>query len=181
MKLFLVRHGQTDWNIGKKIQGSTDIPLNQTGIQQTEQLRDQIRSRNLRFDYCYVSPLQRAQKTAEIITDGQYDFIHDALLTERGYGTLEGKFDAFDSIGLDIFDLRLNTNEYGIEPIKDVFARTKQFLEKIIVAHPKDAAILIVAHGGSLRTLHFNIVGYNEDTNLRATHFENCEMREYEI
>lgn len=181
MKLYLVRHGQTDWNIGKQLQGVMDIPLNQTGIHQAEELQKRIDERGLRFDYCYASPLQRARKTAEIITNNQYDFIYDPLLVERGYGELEGKIEEFDRLKLDIFNLRINDDRYGIEPIKSVLLRAKQFLDKIIATHPKDSSILIVAHGGSLRALHFNIVGYDDDTNLRTMHFENCEMREYEI
>lgn len=181
MKLYLVRHGQTDWNIGKQLQGIADIPLNQTGIEQAQELQKHIKERGLHFDYCYASPLQRARKTAEIITDGQYEFIYDPLLVERGYGELEGKIEEFDRLKLDIFNLRINADEYGIEPIKSVLGRAKQFLDKIVTAHPKDSSILIVAHGGSLRALHFNIVGYDDDANLRTMHFENCEMREYEI
>lgn len=181
MKLYLVRHGQTDWNIGKQLQGIADIPLNQTGIEQAQELQKHIKERGLYFDYCYASPLQRARKTAEIITDGQYEFIYDPLLVERGYGELEGKIEEFDRLKLDIFNLRINADEYGIEPIKSVLGRTKQFLNKIVATHPKDASILIVAHGGSLRALHFNIVGYDDDTNLRTIYFENCEMREYKI
>lgn len=181
MKLYLVRHGQTDWNIGKQIQGLTDIPLNQTGIHQAEELQQQIQARDLHFDYCYASPLRRARTTAEIITDGQYDFIYDDLLVERGYGELEGKIDDFKRLKLDIFSLQINADDYGVEPIKSVLARAKKFLDKIIATHPSDSSILIVAHGGLLRALHFNIVGYNDDTDLKVIHFENCEMREYEV
>lgn len=181
MKLYLVRHGQTDWNIGKQLQGIMDIPLNQTGIQQAQELCQKIATRGLSFDYCYASPLQRARKTAEIITAGQYDFTYDPLLVERGYGELEGKVEEFNRLKLDIFNLQTNADEYGIEPIKNVLLRTKKFLDKLTSAHPQDSSILIVAHGGSLRALHFNIVGYDDDTNLRIVHFENCEMREYEI
>ena len=58
MRLFLVRHGQTDWNVSHKAQGQTDIPLNATGILQAEELREKLK--DYQFDKCYVSPLKRA-------------------------------------------------------------------------------------------------------------------------
>lgn len=68
MKLFLIRHGQTDWNIQGKIQGSCDIELNDTGIKQAEELNKKILERNYQFSKIYSSPKVRAFKTAEILS-----------------------------------------------------------------------------------------------------------------
>ncbi len=57
MQIYLVRHGETDWNRENRLQGQTDIPLNNTGISQAYQLRQKINARNLKFDAVYVSPL----------------------------------------------------------------------------------------------------------------------------
>ena len=59
MKLYVIRHGQTDWNLIGKIQGQTDIKLNQTGITQAEKVRDEIE----KYDFCLIicSPLKRAK------------------------------------------------------------------------------------------------------------------------
>ena len=73
MKLYLVRHGQTDWNIGKQAQGVADIELNATGIAQAEALRDRIAAEGLQFGYVYASPLRRAKKTAQIITNDRQE------------------------------------------------------------------------------------------------------------
>lgn len=60
MKLYIARHGQTDWNVEHKAQGRTDIPLNDIGKKQAEQLRENIK--NIKFDVVYASPLKRAAK-----------------------------------------------------------------------------------------------------------------------
>lgn len=65
MKLFLTRHGQTDWNIAQKIQGRTDIELNATGIRQAENTREKLLDETI--DLIISSPLKRTKKTAEII------------------------------------------------------------------------------------------------------------------
>ena len=63
--LYIVRHGQTDWNVRQLRQGRTDIELNETGIEQAMELRDKLKS--VKIDVCYASPLKRAMKTAQII------------------------------------------------------------------------------------------------------------------
>ena len=69
MKLYVMRHGQTDWNVAGKIQGSTDIELNETGIKQAEATKEKLLGENI--DVIISSPLKRARKTAEIIASGR--------------------------------------------------------------------------------------------------------------
>lgn len=178
MKLYLVRHGQTDFNAGNLAQGISDIPLNDTGKAQAAALAHTVQP--MHFDAYYVSPLQRARQTAEIITGGQADFIVDPLLRERSFGEVEGRHVDWSQVG-DIHDRRANISTYGIEPVNDLLARAKTFLDHLKATHRPDETILVVAHGGLLRALHFNIVGYDDDTDFPAFHFENCEMREYNI
>ena len=86
MKLVLVRHGQTDWNIGKLAQGQCDIPLNATGIKQANEARDKLAGYD--FNTRYSSPLSRAAETAKIIC-GDQPIIYDDLLKERAFGEYE--------------------------------------------------------------------------------------------
>ena len=67
MKLYLVRHGQTDWNVARKFQGDTDIPLNEKGIKQSYIVKEKLN--NINIDLCISSPLSRALETAKIICD----------------------------------------------------------------------------------------------------------------
>ncbi|MBQ2638456.1 histidine phosphatase family protein [Candidatus Saccharibacteria bacterium] len=177
MKLYVVRHGQTDWNLKDLAQGRADIPLNARGIKQAEELKEKIR--DLKFDICYSSPLLRAKETAEIIVGDKCKIIYDDNLREKDFGNLEGT----DSKTWeeDDYDLRLNSSYGGMEPILDVFKRSKKALERIKTENPEDARVLVVAHGTFLKTLHFNIVGYNLDTDITTFKLENGEIREYEI
>ena len=63
MKLYMIRHGQTEWNKEKRLQGRADIPLNAYGIQLAEETRDGLLG--VRFDIAFTSPLKRAKKTAQ--------------------------------------------------------------------------------------------------------------------
>ena len=65
MKIFLTRHGQTDWNVIERLQGQTDIELNDEGRQQAEETGELIKDENI--DLIITSPLKRAKETAEII------------------------------------------------------------------------------------------------------------------
>ena len=65
MKIYLVRHGQTDWNYQKKIQGQQDVDINEQGIRQAEKLAEILK--NVPFEYAVCSPLTRAHHTAEIL------------------------------------------------------------------------------------------------------------------
>ena len=182
MKLYLVRHGQTDWNLQERKQGRTDIDLNETGRHQAEELRDKIEKEGLKFDYCISSPLSRARETAEIILRGEMEIRTDDRLIERHFGSLEGTIGpAEKDYGGDIWSLRENVGSNGIETVRELLARTKGFLDDLIIEYPHDVRILIVAHGGSLKALHYNIVGYNEETDFYGVHFRNAELREYEV
>lgn len=70
MKIYFVRHGQTDWNIQHRLQGSADIPLNKTGINQAQILKEKIN--NLDIDFIISSPLKRAVDTANIINSDKH-------------------------------------------------------------------------------------------------------------
>ena len=81
--LLLVRHGQTDWNLTHRIQGSVDIPLNETGLAQAAATRDAFASRP--FDFLVSSHLERARVTAAHINEPwAVEHRIDERLTERG-------------------------------------------------------------------------------------------------
>ncbi|MBR3319189.1 histidine phosphatase family protein [Candidatus Saccharibacteria bacterium] len=179
MRIYIARHGQTDWNIQHRAQGRSDIPLNETGRNQAEALREKIK--DIKFTAVYASPLKRAAETAQIATDEKYNITYDDRLVERSFGDFEGKVvnDWVEATGYDIGDLKLNTNIGGIEPVKDVLARTKSFLDDLKAKHGDDDVILIVAHGQASRGLHHNLVGYTDDTDWWSVKFDNAEAREY--
>ena len=69
MKIFLVRHGETDWNVAQRIQGSTDTPLNENGIMQARKLAEELAKRETPIIGVYTSKLERAAKTAECVAN----------------------------------------------------------------------------------------------------------------
>ena len=183
MKLYLIRHGETKWNKEKRLQGRADIPLDETGIEQAKRLHDEIS--DLDFDICISSPLKRALETARIAMDGKKcDIITDERIIERNFGEYDGMIVndwAEFAKGFDTWDRRMNWSERGFEPAKTVLARSKEFLDDIRKKYPSDYRIAIVAHGNLLKALHYNIVGYTDETNFHELHFKNAEMKEYEV
>ena len=179
MRLLLTRHGQTDWNVAGKIQGSTDIELNETGVRQAEETREKLKNETI--DVIISSPLKRARKTAEIIASGRnIPLILDNGITERCFWKFEGKtpkeFD-FD----EIWNYKLNKKYEDAENIGDLFDRIQKFLNKIQKDYP-DKTVLLVTHGGITVPIRAILEGIpNGMEVLRGLGIDNCEVKEYEI
>ena len=144
-RFFLVRHGETEWNRLRKIQGISDIPLNDTGRSQAAALGD-ILSKH-RFDLIVSSPLSRALETAQIVAKklGMPAPLVIQDLVERNYGEAEG------SSGLELDTLYpLGTEIPGREDRADVTKRVVRTLHDLAIRHP-EADILAVAHGAVIR------------------------------
>lgn len=90
MKIFLVRHGQTDWNIQGRFQGREDIPLNEYGIKQAKECGLALAGEN--YKAVITSPLSRASKTAEIIADivSAEELVIEEGITERDFSKVSG-------------------------------------------------------------------------------------------
>ena len=82
MKLYFVRHGETEWNVKKKIQGKTDIPLNENGIRQAKELACQLVEEDISVKHVYHSPQLRAAETARIAAEA----LHATRSEERRVG-----------------------------------------------------------------------------------------------
>ncbi len=179
MKLYLVRHGQTDWNLQDRIQGWADIPLNATGIKQAERLRDQIREKNITPETAYASPLKRVRRTAEIITDGRWRIVLDERLKERDVGQFEGRpcKELFDH-KINFLSYEINSEAYGVEPIRNFRARAEVFLRDLKDSHTQDAQILVVSSNGLMKQLHMIISGASQE---QTPNFQNGEVYVYEI
>jgi len=139
-----IRHGQTEWNLELRLQGSSDIPLNDTGRQQAREAVDALS--NTRWDAVVSSPLARARETAQIIADGLGVTLGPSYdeLVERHYGDGEG------ATAEDIA-ARWPDHDYpGLESLDSVVARGIAALDRIADDYG-DANVVIVCHGTIIR------------------------------
>lgn len=176
-KLYIVRHGKTDWNVKGLLQGSADIDINEEGIMSAKELAKNIDLSKI--DLCICSPLSRTKQTANILVGGKKKIIYDDLLVERGFGDYEGKKINFDLI-VPQWDYKLNDSSNNIEPLQDCLTRAKKFLDKIKKEYP-NKSILIVSHGSFMKALHFNLVGYDENTDFLSFNPKNTTLYSYDM
>jgi len=144
--LYLVRHGETDWNAARRIQGSTDIPLNDTGRAQAAATASLLARR--RFDAVVASPLSRAFETGAIVADrlGLDAPSTYAGLAERSYGEAEGLTDA------EVQERYPHDDVPGRESRSALLARVTETLGEIAVRF--DAGTVVVAtHGAVIRSV----------------------------
>lgn len=174
-KLYIIRHGRTDWNNLGILQGSSATSLNDEGIRSAEEISKKINFNDI--DICICSPLKRAKETAELIVKNRVKIIYDDLLVERGFGSFEGKKIDFDLIN-KMWDYDLNYDSNNIESLRNCLKRSRKFLDKIYNKCP-DKNILIVSHGSFIKTLHFNLTGYNKDTDFLSFSPKNATIYSY--
>ncbi len=177
MKLYIVRHGKTDWNIMGLLQGQTNIELNEEEINDARKLSKEINLNEI--DLCISSSLERAKQTAEILTNNKIKIIYDDMIVERGFGDYEGKKINYDLIE-NQWNYKLNDSSNNIESIEACLIRAKTFLDKIKKEYP-NKTILIVSHGSFIKCLHYNIIGYSQNTDFLSFNPKNTTVYEYII
>ena len=175
MKLYLIRHGETDWNVQGKTQGRADIELNEVGIKQAKQTKEELK--NIDIDLIICSPLKRAKKTAEIINEGRnIPIIFDDQIIERNFGEFEGEKIKFD----EFWDYNAHPRYQRAETIQEIISRISNFLDKIKEEY-KDKNVLLVTHGGVSIAINCYFKGIPEDGKLINYCLHNCEVQEFEI
>lgn len=150
----LLRHGQTDWNIDLRLQGVTDVPLNQTGITQAESAAAALNSDD--WDFIASSPLSRAKDTADIVAR-QLQISEVAilpLLLERSFGEVEGM------IYQDWKEKFPDGVAPGGETEEQLHLRTNQLLEELLETY-RGTRVLTISHGALIRKI-VNILSLGE-------------------
>ncbi len=153
MKIYFVRHGETDSNKNKTFTGQIDSPLNEEGLEQVKQTAKEI---DLDFQEIHTSDLIRCVKTAEILNEKMnIPIVLDNRLRERDFGSISGK--KYDEVDPKIRELdklqQYDYKPYGGEDFNDVKNRVLSFIESLKL-NKNDKKILVVTSGGVIRLLH---------------------------
>ena len=171
--LYIVRHGQTDWNTKGIVQGHLDSPLTEEGVRQAKAIGE--RFEGVSFDAVFSSDLARAVKTAEFaVLEKKLAVRTSQALRERRYGVFEGKhkddFDAESRKLLIQFEALFKREKngafldrYNVESDEEVAARVITLLREIAVAFG-GKHVLVITHGGILRVLltHLGFMKHEE-------------------
>jgi alpha-ribazole phosphatase len=151
MKLILVRHGETEWNVKGRVQGQADIALNRKGLEQAKKVGFRLKKEPI--DVIYCSYMKRTRQTAASITRfHKVPVVYSNLIKERNFGKLEG---------MDTDEYRRIRDESGLpfhlyrppggENYTDLEKRVKKFLTMLKKKHSKQT-VVVVSHGGVIRT-----------------------------
>ena len=171
MEIFVVRHGTTEWNRKRKIQGGTDIPLDDKGILMAEMSGQTMLRQGITFDHVFSSPLSRAYETARLLVP-YLDVVKDDRLSELVFGEFEG----------GVSDEMLSSNDspfrffrtdpvrynelapsHGGESLESLVARTTEFMKEVIEPLASTCKrVLISGHGALNRGLLMYVRGTND-------------------
>jgi broad specificity phosphatase PhoE len=141
LRLYIARHGETSWNLEHKLQGWTDIPLDETGKRQAAALAESLKG--VRLDAIYSSTLSRSRDTAQTVAGRTMTVKSLDSLRERNYGHYQGGSDTAPEYlrRSDSWDDRLDDGE----SLNQLLARAREGLQQIRREHPT-GNVLIVGH-----------------------------------
>ena len=178
--LYIIRHGITDWNIKRKLQGRTDIPLNEEGRRMAKEAAEEYR--DVPFDLCYCSPLIRARETADILLYGRdIPILYDDRLKEMSFGVCEGIENSFNIPDCPVNVFFRDPAHYtdppeGAESLDDLFQRTGAFLAECVYPSLKEEKrILIVGHG-AMNSAIVCQVKHKDRRDFWSDGIDNCKL-----
>ncbi len=175
LTVYVVRHGQTDWNKDGRIQGGTDNPLNATGREQASAMSRLMAE--VKVDTVYVSSHQRARQTAEVF-QGKTPIVAMDELRERFFGKFEGANDKDAAIVADWNKRRFSWADdmEGGETLESQSRRAEAALKSIREKHPSGGTVVIVGHGGINPLLVSHLIGVPPQEGASAINQGNDEI-----
>lgn len=178
MKLYIIRHGQTDCNKNHRYNCRYDEDINETGVEQAKNAINTIK--NLDIDLIICSPLTRTRHTSKIINVNNIPTIYDDRIIERDGGVLTNTL-------IDDYFVKEYYNYYstniveGLETLPELFNRIHGFLDDIKIKY-KGKNILLVTHGAVAKAIQFYFQELPEDGMiLNISGQKNCEIKEYDL
>ena len=171
MNIYLLRHGETDWNKEGRIQGHTDILLNQNGRMQISHAADILTDLEVNIDVIITSPLSRARESAEIaahrLAYHKENIVVEPMLIERSFGDAEGLTVAEREAKYPNYHYSdIHYHFVGMESFEDLMNRAHCILKKIVNTYKDKQNILVVSHGAILAAIITAI------TDGKITYFE---------
>lgn len=186
MRIYIMRHGETELNRKRLLQGQMDCPLSEAGEAQAREAGTKIRERGISFGRIYSSPLQRAVRTAVLAAGIPEEEVRvDRRLIELDYGPFEGKgYEELDKGMFAFFEDPIsNAPPAGIESVERLIDRVSDFLkalEEEYAGDPEEPSvreenILLVTHGVAIRAM---MAYLRKMTGKEIWHLmiDNCEM-----
>ena len=176
MKLYVARHGETEWNALNKICGRTDIPLTERGLEQAKLLAANMTDKQL--DVIIASPMIRAQQTAAAVSEViDVPVLTDERLIEQNFGDFEG-------LDRGTPEYLANKRQFayrypGGESQMDVAYRVYGLIEELKGKYP-DKNVLLVCHGGVCRSIRTYFVDMTNDEYFLYSE-ENAASKVYEL
>ena len=179
MKLYVMRHGETDGNKIRLLQGRLDKHLNENGRKQAVKAGEYLKK--IPFDACYVSPLSRTMETAELATGrDRTTFIPEERIIEISFGSMEGS--TLEELDADFRDFFLAPQQYqpipGAESFQELTARITDFLEELKTKPYQH--VLAVSHGAAIHALLL-VVEKRELSTFWQQDIGNCGITELEL
>lgn len=180
MKLYLIRHGETQWNHLRKMQGQMDIPLNAYGIELAEMTAEGMK--DIKFDRIFASPLVRAKKTAEIIAvNSGVEVETDDRLKEINFG--EGEGSDINEVKADsshpLHTFFKNPDQFlpmeGGETLKQAQDRGLDFIRNVVL--PLEGTcenVAIVAHAAIIRSIMVHVLDRDWKDFWGGVYYKNC-------
>ena len=180
--IYITRHGESQWNVEKKVQGVTDTPLTQKGIEQARELARKIKEEKVHFSEVLHSPLSRAAETARVIAaENNLPLVMEPRLIEQNFGEYEGyewakRPGSFHEVK-KMFACDYNGGESMLRLAQRVYNLIDELKER---AAREDKIFLLVTHGGIVRMFHSYFFSETNDE-FSSTEIGNCELRRYEF
>ena len=182
----LLRHAETEWNVLGKLQGASDSPLTEKGVQQAVLCGKRLKSRKFAAAYC--SPLPRAKRTAELVLkklDNPPQLVEDARLRERAFGDWEGmKWSDILAKYPEEVKLSRTSASYRIsgggESRKDNLREALDFLSSLPERHGANESVLIVTHSATAVSLVKHVLGLKPESR-RSFALYNLAINEFQL
>jgi broad specificity phosphatase PhoE len=173
MKIYVARHGETEYNRKKLLMGQKDIPLNEKGVKQAEKLAKFMKDKGVTA--IYSSDLSRAFKTAEIVgKELNLPVTRFKEFMEHSLGKLNGSEWTEEMELMDKEEFEELMYSEGAENVNEFYDRVWSKFKEVVENHPKDGNLLLVMHGGCTRAIIMNILKTSEDIFSTLNQYNAC-------